>query len=79
MKLLIPIDHYESFTESQNFRALRRCAVLMRDTGVGTGACACHFQVPGAGGDFDARSARPVDLSRVWIRSRGPVGSSPLH
>ena len=55
--------------------------VLMRDTGVstGTGACAWHFQVPGAGGDFDTRSARPVDLSRVWIRSRGPVGSSPLH
>ena len=50
--------------------------VLMRDAGVSTGACACHFQVPGAGGDFDARSARRVDLSRVWVwvRSRGPVG-----
>ena len=53
--------------------------VLMRGAGVRTGACACHFQVPGAGGDFDARSARPVDLSRVWVSSRGPVGSSPLH
>ena len=51
----------------------------MRGTRVSTGACACHFQVPDAGEDFDTRSARPVDLSRVWVRSRGPVGSSPLH
>ena len=74
------LRHTGKFTESPKFSRPRgRPLVLMRGAGMCTGACACHFQVPGAGGDFDARSARPVDLSRVWVRSRGPVGSSPLH
>ena len=48
-------------------RPRERPLVLMRGAGMCTGACACHFQVPGAGGDFDARSATDRDVIAKWL------------